>query len=82
MMSDGVRDGRIITTPPHYWAGLSGRVHVNGNPDRVPGTLPDALPDPDEAHFVYRRHGLGCRDCGTPETVLVPAVPAGIDPAP
>ena len=21
MMSDGVRDGRIITTPPSYWTG-------------------------------------------------------------
>jgi endonuclease-8/formamidopyrimidine-DNA glycosylase len=49
MMSDGVRDGRIITTPPRYWDGQ-----------------PDVLPDPDEAHFVYRRHGLDCRDCGTP----------------
>jgi endonuclease-8/formamidopyrimidine-DNA glycosylase len=49
MMSDGVRDGRIITTPPQYW-------------DGVPGMLPD----PEEAHFVYRRHGLDCRDCGTP----------------
>lgn len=47
MMSDGVRDGRIITTPPRYWNGA-------------------ALPDPDHAHFVYRRHGLDCRDCGTP----------------
>lgn len=24
------------------------------------------LPDPEEAHWVYRRHGLGCRICGTP----------------
>lgn len=48
MMSDGVRDGRIITTPPRYW------------------TEPDAgLPAPEESHFVYRRHGLDCRDCGT-----------------
>lgn len=62
MMSDGVRDGRIITTPPRYWT--------------PPRTGPDAeasggaawegaLPAPDEAHFVYRRHGLDCRDCGT-----------------
>jgi formamidopyrimidine-DNA glycosylase len=48
MMSDGVRDGRIITTPPSYW------------------TEPAAgLPAPEESHFVYRRHGLDCRDCGT-----------------
>ncbi|MEK0157063.1 Fpg/Nei family DNA glycosylase [Arthrobacter oryzae] len=49
VMSDGVRDGRIITTPPGYW------------------TEPAAgLPAPEESHFVYRRHGLDCRDCGTP----------------
>jgi endonuclease-8/formamidopyrimidine-DNA glycosylase len=48
MMSDGVRDGRIITTPPPYWGGA-----------------PDVLPEPEEAHFVYRRHGQDCRDCGT-----------------
>ncbi|WP_427130997.1 Fpg/Nei family DNA glycosylase [Pseudarthrobacter sp. S9] len=48
MMSDGVRDGRIITTPPRYWS------------------EPEAgLPAPEEAHFVYRRQGLDCRDCGT-----------------
>jgi formamidopyrimidine-DNA glycosylase len=49
VMSDGVRDGRIITTTPSYW------------------TEPAAgLPAPEESHFVYRRHGLDCRDCGTP----------------
>ncbi|KIS27309.1 formamidopyrimidine-DNA glycosylase [Arthrobacter sp. SPG23] len=49
MMSDGVRDGRIITTPPGYW------------------TEPAAgLPAPEESHFVYRRHGLDCRVCGSP----------------
>lgn len=49
MMSDGVRDGRIITTPPGYWTeSLAG------------------LPAPEESHFVYRRQGLDCRDCGTP----------------
>jgi endonuclease-8/formamidopyrimidine-DNA glycosylase len=47
VMSDGVRDGRIITTPSSFWT----------QPD-------DGLPAPDEAHFVYRRHGLDCRDCG------------------
>ncbi len=30
-----------------------------GSPDGV-------LPPPDEAHFVYRRAGMGCRECGTP----------------
>jgi endonuclease-8/formamidopyrimidine-DNA glycosylase len=48
MMSDGVRDGRIITTPASYWTGQG-----------------DRLPEPEEAHFVYRRQGLDCRDCGT-----------------
>jgi endonuclease-8/formamidopyrimidine-DNA glycosylase len=52
MMSDGVRDGRIITTPPDYW--------------NVPDLRTGVLPEPDHAHFVYRRHGLDCRDCGTP----------------
>jgi formamidopyrimidine-DNA glycosylase len=49
VMSDGVRDGRIITTPPRYW------------------TQPDGgLPATGEAHFVYRRHGLDCRNCAAP----------------
>jgi endonuclease-8/formamidopyrimidine-DNA glycosylase len=62
MMSDGVRDGRIITTPPHYWSG-------HGSGYGSPGGAvepPRALPAPEEAHFVYRRQGLGCRDCETP----------------
>lgn len=51
VMSDGVRDGRIITTPPRYWA---------------PAVAPArGLPEPEESHFVYRRQGLECRDCGT-----------------
>jgi endonuclease-8/formamidopyrimidine-DNA glycosylase len=54
MMTDGVRDGRIITTPPQYWNGAGA------------GVSRGVLPAPEEAHFVYRRHGLGCRDCGTP----------------
>jgi formamidopyrimidine-DNA glycosylase len=49
MMSDGVRDGRIITTPPRYWGESGG-----------------GLPAREESHFVYRRQGLDCRDCGTP----------------
>jgi formamidopyrimidine-DNA glycosylase len=58
MMSDGVRDGRIITTPPRYW-----------NPEESPagGSSPiPGLPAPEESHFVYRRQGLACRNCGTP----------------
>lgn len=57
MMSDGVRDGRIITTPPRFWSGSAGAPRA--------GTS-RALPAPDEAHFVYRRQGLDCRNCGTP----------------
>jgi endonuclease-8/formamidopyrimidine-DNA glycosylase len=59
MMSDGVRDGRIITTPPRYWNGSDG-VAPGG------GGSPGPLPAPEESHFVYRRQGLDCRDCGTP----------------
>ncbi len=61
MMSDGVRDGRIITTPPQYWV----RPSPDGHGDAMAGTAAGVLPEPDQAHFVYRRHGLDCRDCGT-----------------
>ena len=36
MMSDGVRDGRIITTPPRYWSGSDGGV-PGGR--RIPGAF-------------------------------------------
>ncbi|WP_144670726.1 Fpg/Nei family DNA glycosylase [Arthrobacter sp. U41] len=62
MMSDGVRDGRIITTPPRYWSAGGG----DATGAASPGLLPTVLPAPEESHFVYRRHGLDCRDCGTP----------------
>lgn len=52
LLADGVRDGRIITTPPRYWTGAG--TGTGGG-----------LPAPDDAHFVYRRPGLGCRICGT-----------------
>ena len=58
MMSDGFRDGRIITTPPRYWSGPAGGA-VRGGKSR-------SLPATEESHFVYRRQGLDCRDCGTP----------------
>ena len=58
MMSDGVRDGRIITTPPRYWSVPAGGTSQGGTSRR--------LPSPAESHFVYRRQGLECRDCGTP----------------
>uniref|UniRef100_UPI003217D6AC DNA-formamidopyrimidine glycosylase family protein n=1 Tax=uncultured Arthrobacter sp. TaxID=114050 RepID=UPI003217D6AC len=53
MMSDGVRDGRIITTPPRYWNGSDGAVAGSGG---ARGTLPA----PEQSHFVYRRQGLDC----------------------
>ncbi|KQN88756.1 Fpg/Nei family DNA glycosylase [Arthrobacter sp. Leaf69] len=62
MMSDGVRDGRIITTPPRYWSGVGGDASGGASPVG----LPASLPVPEQSHFVYRRHGLDCRDCGTP----------------
>jgi endonuclease-8/formamidopyrimidine-DNA glycosylase len=62
MMSDGVRDGRIITTPPRYWTTAGAPRHGDATADTTAGMLPE----PDEAHFVYRRNGLDCRDCGTP----------------
>ena len=58
MMSDGVRDGRIITTPPRYWNVPAGGAPLGGESR--------GLPTPEESHFVYRRQGLDCRDCGTP----------------
>ncbi len=64
-MADGVRDGRIITTPARYWTSTRGEgtgvVGAGGNGPRGAGTLPE----PEDAHFVYRRHGQECRDCGT-----------------
>jgi endonuclease-8/formamidopyrimidine-DNA glycosylase len=54
MMSDGVRDGRIITTAPRHWDGPGA------------GGSRGGLPAPEESHYVYRRQGLDCRDCGTP----------------
>ncbi|UVJ37962.1 Fpg/Nei family DNA glycosylase [Arthrobacter sp. CJ23] len=51
-MSDGVRDGRIVTTPRELWStGTEGA-----------GT---DVPHDDEAHYVYKRHGQPCRSCGT-----------------
>ncbi|MCP9000771.1 Fpg/Nei family DNA glycosylase [Pseudarthrobacter sp. RMG13] len=56
VMADGVRDGRIITTPPVYW-----------EPDnREPGAL---LPAGGDAHFVYKREGQPCRVCAVPVAI-------------
>ncbi|HEY8754641.1 MAG TPA: DNA-formamidopyrimidine glycosylase family protein [Arthrobacter sp.] len=64
VMADGVRDGRIITTPQVYWES------VYGEPDyresREPGTV---LPSGGDAHFVYKREGQPCRVCGTPVAI-------------
>ncbi|AOT04890.1 Fpg/Nei family DNA glycosylase [Arthrobacter sp. U41] len=60
MMSDGVRDGRIITTPPRYWGGEGAAGGDAG------GSARNGLPAAVDSHFVYRRQGLDCRDCGTP----------------
>ena len=59
VMSDGVRDGRIITTPPRYWNGSDGGVPGDGGPKSL---LP-ALSSPTSS--------TGGRDstaanCGTP----------------
>ncbi|MGY2746168.1 Fpg/Nei family DNA glycosylase [Arthrobacter sp. UYCu723] len=62
MMSDGVRDGRIITTPPRYWGGTG----WSGSGATEPA---GGLPAPEVSHFVYRRQGLDCRDCGTPVAI-------------
>lgn len=78
VMSDGVRHGRIITTPARYWGRPGSPAGPDGPAAGVPA--PDArasdarasdapagggLPAPEHAHFVYRRQGLECRDCGT-----------------
>ncbi|MEC5179547.1 Fpg/Nei family DNA glycosylase [Arthrobacter sp. CG_A4] len=73
IMSDGVRDGRIITTPPRYWSGPDGGQRgggQSGGGGSASGRLGGGgsaimLPVPDESHFVYRRQGQDCRDCGT-----------------
>ena len=36
MMSDGVRDGRIITTPPRYWTGSEAATPPAGDPGACP----------------------------------------------
>lgn len=56
VMADGVRDGRIITTPPVYW-----------EPDYwEPGTV---LPSGSDSHFVYKREGQPCRICAAPVAI-------------
>ncbi len=90
MMSDGVRDGRIITTPPQYWDGRPGM----GYGDGIAGGVPDGIRACSRTRFRNRRrrtsstaarpglpglrHARGAHGAGGAETVLVPAVPAGL----
>lgn len=62
LMSDGVADGRIITTPARYWTGSAG-------PGQRAGLKSAEYPEAGDAHFVYKREGLPCRVCRT--TVLL-----------
>jgi endonuclease VIII len=84
VMSDGVADGRIITTTPRYWTanGTSGNGKAAAGTPVTPGTAAakpaaasaavvrtDTYPAREDAHFVYKRNGLPCRVCRT--TVLM-----------
>lgn len=65
VMGDGVTDGRIITTPPKYWA-LDGTTAAKAAAAGAPVPPRSAhFPGRDDAHFVYKRHGLPCRVCRT-----------------
>jgi len=65
VMGDGVADGRIITTPPKYWT-LDGTTAAKAAAAGAPVPPKSAdFPGRDDAHFVYKRHGLPCRVCRT-----------------
>lgn len=78
LMNDGVADGRIITTTPRYWTdngtGGNGKAAAR-TPVATPASVSaavvrtDSYPAREDAHFVYKRHGLPCRVCRT--TVLM-----------
>lgn len=78
LMNDGVADGRIITTTPRYWTdngtGGNGKAAAR-TPVATPAAVSaavvrtDSYPAREDAHFVYKRHGLPCRVCRT--TVLM-----------
>ena len=51
VMSDGVRDGRIITTPAAYWGRQAAAPAGAGGRRRT---------------YVYKREGLPCRVCARP----------------
>ncbi|VXB44566.1 Endonuclease 8 1 [Arthrobacter sp. 9AX] len=63
VMTDGVADGRIITTTPRFWAG-HGKAAA-----RAAAARTETYPAREDAHFVYKRDGLPCRVCRT--TVLI-----------
>lgn len=74
VMNDGVADGRIITTPPKYWA-FDGTTAAKAAAAGLPVPPRNAgFPGRDDAHFVYKRHGLPCRVC---RTILLMADLAG-----
>ncbi|UKA73881.1 Fpg/Nei family DNA glycosylase [Arthrobacter sp. FW306-07-I] len=65
VMTDGVADGRIITTPPKYWR-LDGTTAAKAAAAGVPVPAKSAgFPHGDDVHFVYKRQGLPCRVCRT-----------------
>ncbi|MGY4542272.1 formamidopyrimidine-DNA glycosylase [Arthrobacter sp. UYNi723] len=61
VMADGVRDGRMITTPPVYW---EPDYRESGH-----GESGVALPSGGDAHFVYKREGQPCRVCAVPVAI-------------
>jgi endonuclease-8/formamidopyrimidine-DNA glycosylase len=65
VMTDGVADGRIITTPPRYWAvnGTTAAKAARAGQD-VPAKS-GSFPRGEDAHYVYKRQGLPCRVCRT-----------------
>lgn len=67
LMQHGVRHGRIITTGPEFWeeGSATGTAVAATESGAAAGVPADVLPDGPDAHFVYRRHGLPCRICGT-----------------
>lgn len=56
VMADGVRDGRIITTPAVYWEPETWEAGA-------------VLPSDGDSHFVYKREGQPCRICAAPVAI-------------
>ncbi len=76
MMSDGVRDGRIITTPPRYWSGSAGGTPPGGHPagSARPGRGPLRLPAAGPRLPGLRNAGGPDRP-RCPQALLVPVLP-------